>query len=136
MAVTLKYAHLCDYAGPGNNNKALLIGIFDQLQPPVGAPLQMPLAFFAAKLEASIADGADHAVSIVVRDADEQPVHTVNIPLVHFNPSGPGRPLGALLVLHIGGMQFPERGDYTFQIVVDNEGVGEAPLYIVEPPPA
>jgi uncharacterized protein DUF6941 len=135
MAITMKYAHFCDYAGLGNNGKPIVVGIFDQLNIADGQPLVMPLAFFITQLEASIADGAAHQISIVVRDEDGGEVHRVDFPTNNFLPAGPGRPLSAAVILGVPGLQFPRRGDYAFEVVVDGRRIGESPLYLMDAPP-
>ena len=70
----------------------------------------------------------------MVRDDDGVQVHRIDIGVVKFTLSGPGRPLGANIIANVGGMPFPSVGDFTFEIVVDGEKAGEALLSIVDAP--
>jgi hypothetical protein len=136
MTVSLKYAHLCDYAVLGQNAKPILVGIFDQLAPAPDAPLQLPLSFFVMALQASIADGPTHTIAIVVRDEDEAEVWRGDIGVIPFAPSGPGRPLQVLVIMGVTGLGFPRRCDYQFEVFVDNAKIGQVPFYVVDPPPS
>ena len=136
--IQLRYAHLCDFAGLGHNGKPIVVGIFEILydQNPSERPISMPIAYLAAKLECSLADGTEHEMSVVLRHEDGEEVHRVDFGRVQFVPSGPGRPLHAALILLVAGITFPDQGDYAFEFVVDTVKIGEAPLYIVPKPPA
>lgn len=137
MVIELKYAHLCDYACLGAREKPILVGVFDIIFAPVDAsPINLPPCFFFAKITASIADGTNHSLSLVVRNEDEEIVNRLDMKGATFGASGQGRPLGGNLLLQISGMPFPRHGDYTFEVLVDNKKVGETPLYISELPPA
>lgn len=134
----LRYAHLCDYASADAKSKPTIVGVFDiifdvQKKRPIQLP---PVAHFVAKMECSIGDGSMHTLQIVVRHEDGEVVHQVNLGPLEFRPTGPGRPLSAQIIMMIGGMPFPELGDYAFEMVVDGTKIGETPLYLADAPPA
>lgn len=135
--IKMAFAHLCDFAGLGNNGKPIIVGIFDAIQDrEQTGSVTLGLAFFITKIEASLVTGTAHDVSIVVQTADMAVVHRVDFGKLEFQSSGPGRPLAAQIILPVLGMPFPGMGDYTFAVIVDGVTVGEAPLYVVPSPPA
>lgn len=140
MKPRVAYAHLCDYAGLGNNGKPIVVGIFDTVyHADEAGPVAMPLCYFITKIEASLATGTEHEVSVVIRHEDGEIVHQVDFGSVQFQATGPGRPLSAAVIMLVAGMPFPARGDYAFEVVVDRDGAepaGAAPLYFLEAPPA
>jgi hypothetical protein len=136
VAIALKYAHLCDYAGIGANGKAIAVGIFEWWMVPAGAPTILPLCYFVARLEASFADGTDHTGAIVIRDADAKEVWRLPIPQLRLVPVGPGRPLAATLFALLTNVGVPGLGDYVIEVVVDDKAVGETDFSFIEAPPA
>lgn len=133
----LRYAHLCDYAGLGSGGgKPIVVGIFDTVYDAEQVrPIRLPISYFVARIDASLAGGTEHDLQIVVSDEDEEEVHRFDLGATPFSPGGPGRPLSTHLIMLIAGLEFPERGDYNFQVIVDGEKLGATPLYIAEPPP-
>lgn len=138
LVVTLRFAHLCDYAMSEKGSKPVIVGIwdvvFDNMKVrPIPLP---PIGFFFARLECSLADGDLHRVRVVIRHEDGHPVHEVSFGELKFLPTGPGRPLRAQLLISIGGMPFPDLGEYSFELWVDDAGapLGEATITIVDAP--
>lgn len=133
--ISLKYAHLCDYASADTGTKPSLIGIFDIVWDRGVRPIRLPMiCFFVAKVECSLGDGATHDVRIVVRNDDEVSVHTADLGPVTFLPTGPGRPLAAQMALMVQGLPLPDAGDYTFSVEVDGTVIGGTSLYVMTPP--
>jgi hypothetical protein len=96
-------------------------------------PITLPPTYIVAQLEASIAEGTEHEITIRLVDEDEQAVaDPIKLGKVVFTPRGKGRPLGARIIAQFMNLTLPRVGDYLFKIDVNGIVVGELVLMVVE----
>jgi hypothetical protein len=135
--ITLIYGHLADYASEGANGKMIVVGIFERVFMQHEGPIQLPICHLAAKLEASLIDGADHRLEVRVVDGNQDPVlpQHAEMPL-RFGTAGPGYPLAAQIILQLVGLQLPGSGDWSFELRVDGNVVGNIPFVTAVQPQA
>lgn len=128
----MKLGILCDAANATANGKLNILGEFNTIHSPE-APVGWPLFTIVIRVEAPTVEGSEHHLEIDLTTEDGQSIlnERPGGP-IQLKPQGPGRPLRGQLIAQVGGMQFPQFGDYEFHILVDNRVVGTIPVYIVQ----
>lgn len=128
----MKFGLLCDAANVTNEGKLNILGEFNRIWS-TSPPVRWPLCWLVARFEAHITEGTDHALEVDLINEDgrslmeERPSGALK-----FQPTGPGRPLRAQVMMRMQDIQFPEFGDYEFHFLVDGTHVGSVPIYIME----
>lgn len=132
--VTLKYAHLADYATIGANGKPIMVGVFDRVQHPnESRAIRLPDCYLLMRMTCSVADGTAHDLELQLRDGNGEFLgEPIRANGATFQASGPGYPLVGTLLLGIRGMPLPELGDYEFVLRVDGREVGALDFVVTD----
>jgi hypothetical protein len=128
----LKLGLIADYAILGENDKLVVAGIFDTVWVAAGSrgAVMLPQCFVVLNLRGSLAEGTEHRVAVRLHNEDEVDVAGMDMGQVAFSPSGPGRPLAANLILQLRGVPVPRCGEYHFRVFVDEQPIGDVPIYV------
>lgn len=135
----MRYAVLADFASSDASGKHTIVGIFDVVFDPAGlGPVAIPPCYLAAALQANMAEGSDHTLKIRLRrdrgtGADVLP--PLSFPF-KFGTSGPGQPLRANFNLGLAGLVLPSRGEYAFELFVDDRPLAKIDISAAAPPNA
>ena len=128
----LRVGVTADLVSITDDGKLNLVGIFERV---VTSRVPAVLSSFHlfARFSARVVEGTEHAAQVALVNADGQDVipRLPPIPL-RFGIVGAGKPLSGQMILHLPNVEFPEFGDYEFQLYVDERYVDSIPL-IVEP---
>lgn len=127
----LRFALLADHISTGERGKVSIIGEFDRLYSPQ-VPFNYGPFFVIARFEASVTEGSDHTLNIVLVDQDGAEVIPKSPDLkVEFNPTGRGRPLRSNVIMNFTAVQIPAYNDYEFHFLIDGRLIGTAPLVVL-----
>jgi hypothetical protein len=128
-----------EYAANTQDNKLVVAGTFNQLtvQRAPGSDLAnpgvfpLPMVYLAAVLTASIGDGLTHSAELrVVNDDGQQVLPTIELGTLTFIMNQHGRPMRFHAVIGIPGLPLPGPGEYSFELWVRGERLGETALYV------
>jgi hypothetical protein len=128
------FGHLVDFATIDNRQKLILVGIFDIVYVTEGRPIGLPNATLVAKFRASVLEGTQHMIEGRITDADGKDIHPRQHFPVDLAPEVASLGVAANLLAPIGGMPFPDIGDYAFRFYEGDRQLGEIPIHIVHRP--
>lgn len=133
-----------EYAAISDDSKLTIAGTIDSVtihrKPGVSkeqiGPVPLPMIYLVAVFEASISDGLEHTLRLVIQDEDQ---HEVAAGLEEgrftFAMNKYGRPMRSQLIMRLHGLTLPGPGDYEFQVIVDGQRRASAALYLVDGTP-
>lgn len=124
----LRYAHIADFASVDASGKLTLVGVFDVVWDSLGVrPIPFPPFHLVAAFEASVAEGAEHDIEIVLVDDDEKLHGGVIKGKLQLRSQGAGHLARGHLMIGFGPkvITVPELGDYYFQFKVDGVKLGQ-----------
>lgn len=127
----LKYAHLADYAAPGNAGKPIIVGVFDAINTQNLEAIGMPICYLIGAFTARLSEGSEHTLLVKLVDADGNEVLNSELPL-KFSPT-PRRELSSNFVLALFGVPLPHTGEYAFDLFVDQQLKGSVPFFVHDP---
>jgi hypothetical protein len=128
--VRLTAALLADYANVTTDGKLNVMGVFGRMTV-TRLPITYPSLYLVARFEARVTEGTRHTVQVALVDTDGQEVVPKLAPIpLHFQITGPGRPLRAQLLMEFADLRLPVLGEYDFHIFVDGEYLESVPLYL------
>lgn len=133
-----RYGMLADYAGIGQNNKLILVGIFDGInhQPNPATVIVAPPFYLVGVFDAPTWEGSDHKITWRFQDEDgndHTPPGLPELPM-RFVPQGPGRPMRGHYVCAFQQFVLPHVGDFDFHFYVDGNPIGIVPFFVREAP--
>ncbi|HLQ34457.1 MAG TPA: hypothetical protein VK457_17370 [Chloroflexota bacterium] len=110
----------------------MLGGDFDTLTAQ-SFPVTHPAMALVVKLWAQLPEcEREHQLTVELIDSDgREQIKRIEMPFRVAQPA-PGRRIGANLVLHLVGLQFPKPDDYAFHILVDDIEIGSVPLTVAQ----
>jgi hypothetical protein len=128
----VNFALLAEHVSEGSDGKISVVGIFDQIWT-TSSYLTFPRMFAAIRLHASVVEGSEHAIELVIVDDDGHAVLPKSPPIpVSFFPSGPGRPMRGQVVAQFDAIRFPRFGDYELNVFVDGRPLASVPFSVSE----
>jgi hypothetical protein len=129
----VKLSLLSDYASVSLEGKLSILGIFEQINPPI-LPLAIPLMYLVTMFEASpVESNSTKQLRIVLAGADGAEVLTIEQTLTVPPAPIPGKPVLMNHVVALAGVEFRKSGDYAFHILVGGEEKKRAPLFVNQP---
>jgi hypothetical protein len=125
---------LCDYANITNDGKVNILGIFAEINPPI-LPWQLPQAFLVVTFSASPAEqGQQRHLRLQLLRADGgTPLISIENDVTVPPPPRPGVRASINLMIGMGGLIFPQIGDYAFSVLVDNDEKASIPVRVNPP---
>jgi hypothetical protein len=131
-----RFGTLADYAAPGQLNKLMIIGIFDTIYDRVGTrPIQFPPCSLVLMFTAHPTEGTEHRLELHFQNADGAELAPAVNGVLRFVPQGPGRELVANFIGMMPVFVAPDRGVYSFEVLVDGRHMGSVPVFVQEAPP-
>ncbi len=131
----VKYAVLCDYALVSRDEKVSIIGIFDEINPPI-LPFALPSMFLAVTFEAEAAEaGNPFNVDIQLWTEDGLAILSRQTTLRFREPQRPGGRSFHNEIMGVYGLPLQVAGDYAFIIMVNGEERHRVTLRVNEPRP-
>jgi hypothetical protein len=127
----VEFAFLAD-AAQAEKNKLYVLGAgFDRITAKQ-FPAVHPVMSFALKLRLHPAEcERQHNLEVELWDPDGQPIGIkVAAQFRADRPKQAGRPAFVQLVMNLAQLRFPKPGDYSFQILVDEQHLKSVPLYL------
>lgn len=127
-------AVIADAANVSQEGKLNILGVFDTIWAR-NFPFRHAAMVFVLRVRADFTEEGSHRLEIRLMDADGKQLFKAEGPFQV--PSGlPGRPIKPHVVMGLSGISFPQPGDYSFEVMVDDEPLRSVPLYVVEALPA
>ncbi len=124
---------LADYANISQEGKLNIMGIFQEINPPV-LPFTLPMMFLVLNFEASAAEfDTDKAIKVALLNADGKQLIGLEQTLRVPQSKRPGSRAYMSAVLGFAGAKFEQAGDYAFSILVGGEEKRNIPLHVNEP---
>jgi hypothetical protein len=133
VAVEVTLAVLADYANVSQDGKLNIMGIFQEVNPPV-LPFPLPQMFLVVSFEAGPAEfGSRKNVRIALLDNDGSEMLALEGQVDVQRPPRPGRRAYINQVIGLNGITFPRAGDYAFSILVGGETKEAVGVHVNEP---
>ncbi len=131
MEVTL--AVLADYANVSQDGKLNIMGIFQEVNPPV-LPFALPQMYLVVSFEAGPAEfDSTKNIRIALLDNDGNEMLALEGQAQVPRPPRPGSRAYINQVIGLNGVSFERSGDYAFSILIGGETRGTAALHVNEP---
>ena len=131
MDVTL--AILADYANVSQDGKLNIMGIFQEVNPPV-LPFQLPQMYLVVSFEAGPAEfNSVKNIRIALLDSDGNERLALEGRVQVPRPPRPGSRAFINQTIGLNGVSFERAGDYEFAILIGGETRGTAALHVNEP---
>lgn len=133
MQVTVRFLLACELVSRTAEGKLNLMGEFNRLTNPQ-LPVVQPMTYIAARIEANVTAGLQHAAQLIVTDEDGDVIwKSPTMPVTFQHPLQRGLPMRADIVLRIGGMMFPKFGTYSFTLWIDGTARETIAIFVQEP---
>lgn len=134
MEVSL--AVICDYASVSQEGKLNIMGVFQEINPPV-LPFAFPMMYLVVEMEAGIAEAdTQKHIQILLIDQDGNQMldfqGDVTVPPI----AAPGGRAYTNINAGLNGLNFEAAGNYAFHILVNGEEKRTVPLKVNSPPAA
>jgi hypothetical protein len=133
IAMDVTLAVLADYANVSQDGKLNIMGIFQEVNPPV-LPFPLPQMFLVVSFEAGPAEfGSVKNVRIALLDSDGNEMLALEGQVQVPRPPKPGRRAFINQVIGLNGVRFERPGGHEFSILIGGETRGTASLHVNEP---
>lgn len=131
-ALEVNLAVLADYANVSQDGKLNIMGIFQEVNPPM-MPFVLPQLFLVVSFEADAAEFETlKSIKIAMLDDDGNEMLGLEGQAQVPRPPRPGSQAYINQVLGLNGIRFERPGDYSFAILVGGETRGSVPLRVNE----
>lgn len=133
VAVDVTVAVLADYANVSQDGKLNIMGIFQEINPPV-LPFVLPQMYLVLSLTAGPAEvGLARNVRIPLLDSDGQEIVSLQAQMRVPSSRRPGSRVSINEAIGLAGLTFPHAGDYAFHILIGDDDKATVPLHVNEP---
>jgi hypothetical protein len=133
VAVDVRLAVLADYANVSQDGKLNIMGIFQEVNPPV-LPFQLPQMFLVVSFEAGPAEfDSMKNIRVALLDIDGSEMLALEGQVQVPRPPRPGRRAFINQVIGLNGVRFERSGGHEFAILIGGETRGTASVHINEP---
>jgi hypothetical protein len=133
-SMQVRFAAIADYALAASDGKLGILGIFDEINPPV-LPFAMPQMFLVVSLQGEASEsGRPFNLELLLWDADGNQLFANEQPFMFPPPNHPGGRVGHNAVMGLAGLPLQRSGDYSFIIRVNGEERTRVTLRVNEPP--
>ncbi len=135
MTMHLQLGTVSDYAYSDPSGKLFILGEFRYIEVPKVPALQRRM-FVTVRVGGHKTEGHEHELKMDLTDADGTSILPGPIEgLLRFENLGPGDvvKIQAQVIIEVTSTEFPNYGDYSFHIFIDNRHIGDVPLTLVMP---
>lgn len=125
----VNFCHLCDYASFAENGKINIMGIFQNI-----ASTKLPVVHPQMFVVLSTTFGTENVKKesvVLKRKEDGFIMLTQEFPLEEKIQDEKRKVASLVLIGQLNMLSFDKDGDYVFEIYLDDEKIGEAPLEIL-----
>jgi hypothetical protein len=131
MDVTV--AVLADYANVSQDGKLNIMGIFEEINPPV-LPFALPQMYLVLSFSAGPAE-ADTVrnIRIPLLHSDGQEIFSLKAQMRVPKANRPGSRAYMNEAIGLAGLKFAQAGDYAFHILIGDDEKATVPLHVNEP---
>jgi hypothetical protein len=131
MDVTV--AVLADYANLSQDGKLNILGIFQEINPPV-LPFTHPQMYLVLSLTAGPAEfNTTRNFRIPLLHSDGQEILAMEAQMRVPSARRPGSRAYINETIGLAGLTFPQAGDYSFHILIGDDEKAVVPLHVNEP---
>jgi hypothetical protein len=131
--VDVNLAIVADYANVSQDGKLNIMGIFQEVNPPV-LPFDLPQMFLVVSFEAGPAEfDSVKNIRIALLDIDVNEMLALEGQVQVPRPPRPGRRAFINQVIGLNGVRFERPGGHEFSILIAGETRGTVSLHINEP---
>jgi len=123
-----------DAANVSQEGKLNILGVFDTIWTR-DFPFSHAAMVFVLRVRADFTEQGSHHLEVRLMDADGGQLFKAEGPF-QVPGGAPGRPVKPHVILGLGGVTFHKPGDYSFEIMVDNQHLKSVPLYITQSQPS
>jgi len=129
----VKLAVLADFASITREGKLNILGIFDQINPPV-LPFRSPQMFLVSSISAEPTEiGREFQFEILLWDSDGNEVLAIEQPIQFAQPDRPGGQATTNVIIGLSNVPFERAADYVFYIRIGGEQRRRINLRVNEP---
>jgi hypothetical protein len=133
VAVDVNVAVLADYANVSQDGKLNIMGIFQEINPPV-LPFQLPQMYLVLSFSAGPAEfETNRDIRVALLHSDGQEVLTLGAQMRVPRPNRPGSRAYINEAVGLAGVMFERHGDYAFSVLVGDDEKANVPLHVNEP---
>ena len=133
-AMNVELAALADYVNISREGKLNILGIFQEISPPV-LPFALPQMYLVAVYNASPAEvGMEKNIRIILIDADANSILDIQQSVTVPQPKWPGSKVILNQVTGLAGVKFEKPGDYQFSVLVGEDEKHSIPFRVNEVP--
>jgi hypothetical protein len=133
VAVDVNLALLADYANVSQDGKLNIMGIFQEVNPPV-LPFALPQMYLVLSFVAGPAEfGSTKNIRIALLESDGSEMLTLEGQMEVPRPPRPGSRAYMNQVIGLNGITFHRPGGYDFAILIGGETRGTVSLHVNEP---
>ncbi len=133
VAMDVTVAVLADYANVSQDGKLNIMGIFQEINPPV-LPFALPQMFLVLSFSAGPAEfDTVRNVRIPLLHGDGQEILAMEAQMPIPRPVRAGSRAYINQTIGLAGVTFPRPGDYAFSILVGDDEKATVPLHVNEP---
>jgi hypothetical protein len=131
--VDVTVAVLADYANVSQDGKLNIMGIFQEINPPV-LPFALPQMYLVLSLSAGPAEfGSVRNIRIPLLHSDGQEIFSLQAQMQVPSARRPGSRAYMNEAIGLAGLTFAQAGDYAFHILIGDDEKATVPLHVNEP---
>ena len=133
VAVEVTVAVLADYANVSQDGKLNIMGIFQEVNPPV-LPWALPQMYLVLSFSAGLAEfGTPRNIRIVLLHSDGQEILKLEAKMQVPKPPRQGSRAYINEAIGLAGVIFERPGDYAFYILIGDDEKATVPLHVNKP---
>jgi hypothetical protein len=133
VAVDVNVAVLADYANVSQDGKLNIMGIFQEINPPI-LPFPMPQMYLVFSLSAGPAEfDTTRNLRIPLLHSDGEELLSMEAQMTVPRPVRPGSRAYINQTIGLAGVTFGRAGDYAFSILIGDDEKATVPLHVNEP---
>lgn len=119
--MNVKFAVLADYALLDQGGKLSILGIFDQVRPPM-LPFNMPQMYWVIVVEGEASEaGRQFPMELLIWDADGNQLFANEVTFAFPPAQQPGSKVAHNSIIALAGIPFVNAGDHSFIVRINGE---------------
>ena len=126
------FAVLADFASLTIDNKLNVLGIFDKIVSQ-SVPAAHPQMYLVAGYKFECAEAGKKDLKVVLIDADGRILFSLEGE-INIVATESGEPCSLSQIFRLGGLVFPQFGDYEFQVLINGRIESHLPFTVVQLP--
>jgi hypothetical protein len=133
VAVEVTVAVLADYANVSQDGKLNIMGIFQEINPPV-LPFALPQMYLVLSFSAGPAEvGSVRNIRIPLLHTDGEEIFSLQTHMQVPKAKRPGSRAYINEAIGLAGLKFAQAGDYAFHVLIGDDEKASVPLHVNEP---